>query len=1079
MASGLQSYTATFSGDFTSFVAGKVINAAKNAKQEKENQKKAEELGIEVPAEEKKGLFKRALGYEFGGRRFDRTVGSFLKNKSSEEVSNKSKFADQFSYTKALKKGGKNKPASPISTTGKTTTKKGQGRFNFTKGFGQIALELELLNNKVSSLVAVANKQLGATYRTSGGLAGIQKILLEQNNIQKEARDDAKAQQEEASMDATKDTSASDAYKSTFDQTPGWNDETGQPEPIAPAGSSPSVPGGEDGGGLGTALDIADTALDLGKAAKVLGKRGKGRALTRAGAAIGGKRGAKIGSKVAGFGSKFFGKSAGKAAGKGIAKAAGKGIAKGVGKSLVKKIPIIGAIAGLGFGIQRAMQGDWLGAAGEVASGVASTVPGAGTAVSAGIDAALIGKDVASESAQPQAEGGVMPLSSAVSKNILPSLIPGIGPALSAGMAMNDMSGGAVEDAAKMPFKAVGGAMLAVTSGFIKALGPVAGLVAPMIKQETAPLARLLGMPSSLVKFGGIGGAALQSSSAAQKEGMNFLSNFMNSALEKLGLKPKKEENQSSSGGGGGGGGGGGTPSSTDDTSTDDSGTGGAPPDAEPGKRIMTADEYAAKITSEVKGEKVGETTGRGGGKPIFGVKDKRLSVVKNSENQSETSYYHDTFGQLYKMDSNQKMVRVSQEEISAGAGDWSTGKWDFFRKPDKNVVLGRLESMPVGSIKLANRQIVYQKPDNGRNAGAKALREPTEDERKKYGIDQIKSPFGSASSTVPQIQAASGISVTSNGGGNKQLSPGRTFGYADLNPHHSDEGRTRVYGGMSIGVPKDYGMGVLPNYMPSGPNGRVPLPVAGKVLVKEWNRQSGYGRTVIVETNLGKMQFSHLSKFGKFNVGDRLSPGTIIGTQGGSGNRGEKDYEDHLHLNATKRGHEAFVNFITSGKPTTGMMDDTDSPSNEDAGNTGDTQEPEDPMERFKQNISAALSGVAKLRALDQGKSWEEVKAEPDKSWDELFAPAESSSTPSTGTPSTNKPNVKPGATAPAATAPPAKPSRSPASAPSAVSATPASFVPLPIASATPGGAGSFHVRATDIGTAESLRPQLASYIG
>ena len=67
---------------------------------------------------------------------------------------------------------------------------------------------------------------------------------------------------------------------------------------------------------------------------------------------------------------------------------------KALGKSLIKKIPIIGALAGIGFGIQRALEGDWLGAAGEVASGIASTVPGAGTAVSAAIDVGLAGRDI-------------------------------------------------------------------------------------------------------------------------------------------------------------------------------------------------------------------------------------------------------------------------------------------------------------------------------------------------------------------------------------------------------------------------------------------------------------------------------------------------------------------------------------------------------------------------------------------------------------------------------------------------------------------------------------------------------------
>lgn len=108
---------------------------------------------------------------------------------------------------------------------------------------------------------------------------------------------------------------------------------------------------------------------------------------------------AKQGSKLVNFGAKAFRpiaspvgkKIAAKIGGKTIAKAVG----KGVGKSLIKKVPLLGAVAGVAFGIERAMKGDWLGAIGEVASGVASTVPGVGTAVSTGIDAALVAKDIA------------------------------------------------------------------------------------------------------------------------------------------------------------------------------------------------------------------------------------------------------------------------------------------------------------------------------------------------------------------------------------------------------------------------------------------------------------------------------------------------------------------------------------------------------------------------------------------------------------------------------------------------------------------------------------------------------------
>ena len=83
---------------------------------------------------------------------------------------------------------------------------------------------------------------------------------------------------------------------------------------------------------------------------------------------------------------------------KGLKKAGAKVGAKLAAKTAVKvglkKIPVVGLIAGLGFGMQRLLQGDVQGALLEAGSGIASTIPGPGTAISAGIDAALIAKDV-------------------------------------------------------------------------------------------------------------------------------------------------------------------------------------------------------------------------------------------------------------------------------------------------------------------------------------------------------------------------------------------------------------------------------------------------------------------------------------------------------------------------------------------------------------------------------------------------------------------------------------------------------------------------------------------------------------
>ena len=96
-----------------------------------------------------------------------------------------------------------------------------------------------------------------------------------------------------------------------------------------------------------------------------------------------------IGSLTTYIGKKLFSKVATKAAGKVATKAAG--------RSLLKKIPLVGAVAGLAFGVGRLFSGDWKGAAAEVASGVASTIPGVGTAVSLAVDAGLAARDINNE----------------------------------------------------------------------------------------------------------------------------------------------------------------------------------------------------------------------------------------------------------------------------------------------------------------------------------------------------------------------------------------------------------------------------------------------------------------------------------------------------------------------------------------------------------------------------------------------------------------------------------------------------------------------------------------------------------
>jgi hypothetical protein len=121
------------------------------------------------------------------------------------------------------------------------------------------------------------------------------------------------------------------------------------------------------------------------------------------------KAAAKVTQKSA---TKTVEKMAVKATEKVVAKTA----AKTLGKSLIKKIPFLGLAAGLFFAGQRAMAGDYAGAALEASSGAASMIPGGGTAASIAIDAALAARDLnnagAFDSKNPQAtirNGRVVP----------------------------------------------------------------------------------------------------------------------------------------------------------------------------------------------------------------------------------------------------------------------------------------------------------------------------------------------------------------------------------------------------------------------------------------------------------------------------------------------------------------------------------------------------------------------------------------------------------------------------------------------------------------------------------------------
>ena len=185
---------------------------------------------------------------------------------------------------------------------------------------------------------------------------------------------------------------------------------------------------------------------------------------------------------------------------------------------------------------------------------------------------------------------------------------------------------------------------------------------------------------------------------------------------------------------------------------------------------------------------------------------------------------------------------------------------------------------------------------------------------------------------TIPNGGYAGKIKYFSaNGGGNKILSPGQTYQYSDLRSHHSGSNTKRT-----DGYPRDYTV-LHGTNLQTSPNADIPVPLNSEVIYKA--TAGGYGNTVVVKNQTGNMLFGHLSKFGNFKVGDKIKAGTIIGTQGKTGG----NYVDHLHIDANPAGHEAFVNFITSGKPTFGS---TGSSSGDSPGQSSSDMEVTPPAE-------------------------------------------------------------------------------------------------------------------------------------
>ena len=430
MAAGNVGYTDTRSfsgsllGDIASSIRNRTKNAALMARQERayaEEQAEKQDTSLDEAGIGKGYFFKRALGSTFGGDRIARTRGYFEKNPPMGRDplgSIESRFRGGFDYGEENLEKPKVVTSKPTSAGGGTTqsapVQKGSDNkkplpvkhTRLTVGMLSTFQRLENQLKNITDFVGTGRKDSQAIYalenqkmllgsvftKTTNMINAVNKSIGSQTDtIKKIAKNEANKLKQDA-IDA--------AAKSEESGSEGQNAKAGNAITKAlnkakQARSAMSAPGSRlkdvfgPASGMAKGLRNPKAAMRL---ARMRAKRVFGKSLAKG---VTGRAFGKVGKVIA---KKTLQKNAAKIA------------AKGVGKLAVKKVPILGAVAGLAFGIERAIKGDWLGAIGEVASGTASIFPGVGTAISAGIDAALIAKDVnEAMNETPQfAEGGVI-----------------------------------------------------------------------------------------------------------------------------------------------------------------------------------------------------------------------------------------------------------------------------------------------------------------------------------------------------------------------------------------------------------------------------------------------------------------------------------------------------------------------------------------------------------------------------------------------------------------------------------------------------------------------------------------------
>lgn len=979
MASGTTGATSTYSEgrgfSFAKDIASRIVDAAEAAKKEKKHQQKIIADGGTVPEKDKKGLFVKALKQEF----ITNPVNDLKKgfNKKIDKVgrvvglfgSKGEKIQQKLSGKKLKTKSGFDRSgyqyAEKDEDNGGTGGAGGSG--SLVSSLGDIVLDIQQIAAAVSSMQGLIATQMNLSVKMSDSLEQIKSILTEQISLQQEQLNDEEMAARESSLESSQQTSGTSKATSTF------NDP-------ALAGLNILEMLGQLGNLFNIIKSLPSMFMNLLKG--IVSKIPGGKFLMQ----------------------KFGGGAAKKVAGETV-EAGAKGLLGKILRPIFKRIPIIGGL--IDFAVSLAL-GEPVGRAAAKAAGatlggalgglIGSILPGPGTFVGGllgGIAGDWVGGSLydtiagafGGDKEKKMAQGGGVMVADAG-----PELVTGLHSADAKKQLGGNKGIGDVQDTY---YSALAGSTLAITKDFIEGLGPVGQAVAPVIQDEVSKLGREFDLPATSTKVT-VGGMGLRADPQAAKKGQNYLSELVKGTLEKLtGGKKKEDKKKGSSSSGGDSGSG--SPSST--PANNNQPTGGGKSDFTFGDSIASglvgrqgANQQTVMDASGVS--KVGASPADVLGQlQSFDKTKLKGKVVRLSSgitnNPSDLKSVEEQIKYLVSVGAKVQLVGVTNTPPKTGD----------YKHLEKSLA-GMNDKLSALAAKYSDKGVSFL---GGFTPGTDGIHPANASElNTKFNVDVL--PGG-------QVGAAKGYSgsiqyFSSNDGRvNKPLVAGQTYSFADTKWHHGAPAGQGKNAKRDVGWPRDYTLLTGPDL--SAPNAPIPTPLDGTIVEKVPSPGGGYGNHVVVETSIGKMRFAHFSKFGNIKQGDKVSAGTILGIQGNT----PGGMADHLHIDAPEAGHEAFINFITSGKAVHGGSSSSDEEGTETEG------EPEvDPFTALEKAFSGILTGAAMLRK-DASYTSKEQFDEDTKAFEQVFKPQPATTTGANPTATPSGSTTTPTSSQPAST--------------------------------------------------------------